>query len=537
MESLVEGIQRVEPRIIFYSVVGLALVAAFIKRYVLPTRLDLPVFGSRFDPNPRNSILKAESIMHGEPYFVLSGQKPKLLILPMSVFEEVNHLPDDAMSFKDSIKQIVQPRHTGGRGGDKIQELEDAVRIDLTRNLNKLQDLIQDEARHAVADSMPDSTEWTKTNQFVNSLRLVAQLSGRIFVGLPLCREKEWIDTMVNFVATVAQIRNQAFSKHWLVRPFVLPYLPAIKETRRLRQRVKELLEPQLLEVLAEAAMQEKTPDNAVVAADQMGGDFLRWVTARMPEEHRETAQRLGDYQLVLSFAAIHTTSTTTTAVMMDLATYPKYIPLLRQEIEDVIKEEGLEENDQGQIFFPKRALAKLKKLDSFIKESQRWSPMGYTITGRKAMTDVKLSTGLVIPKGTMISFPQHYVHHSPETTTMSPSYNAGTGNPGPDAFEGFRFLNLREVPGRASRHQAVTTSEDSLTFGHGPKACPGRFFAVMEIKATLVDILRHYDIRHVGDVEGKGGEGRRPAAGAPHGMNRAIDRTCELEIRRRTTV
>jgi cytochrome P450 len=37
---------------------------------------------------------------------------------------------------------------------------------------------------------------------------------------------------------------------------------------------------------------------------------------------------------------------------------------------------------------------------------------------------------------------------------------------------------------------------QESLNFGHGHQACPGRFFAVYEIKAILIEILRNYDIR-----------------------------------------
>lgn len=40
------------------------------------------------------------------------------------------------------------------------------------------------------------------------------------------------------------------------------------------------------------------------------------------------------------------------------------------------------------------------------------------------------------------------------------------------------------------------------MTFGHGPHACPGRFFAMYEVKVVLVELLRNYDIRLVGGVD-----------------------------------
>jgi hypothetical protein len=47
---------------------------------------------------------------------------------------------------------------------------------------------------------------------------------------------------------------------------------------------------------------------------------------------------------------------------LFNLATRPEYVPLLREEVEAVIKEEG----------WTKSAIGKLKKVDSFVRESQR---------------------------------------------------------------------------------------------------------------------------------------------------------------------
>ena len=45
------------------------------------------------------------------------------------------------------------------------------------------------------------------------------------------------------------------------------------------------------------------------------------------------------------------------------------------------------------------------------------------------------------------------------------------------------------------------------MVFGHGPHACPGRFFAIYEVKALVVELLRNYDLRLAGDVDGKGAD------------------------------
>jgi cytochrome P450 len=65
------------------------------------------------------------------------------------------------------------------------------------------------------------------------------------------------------------------------------------------------------------------------------------------------------------------------------------------------------------------------------------------------------------------------------------------------DVFDGFRFSRARQ-DGRegGETRPMVTTGVDHLSFGHGPNACPGRFFAATELKAILAHILINYDVR-----------------------------------------
>ena len=90
-------------------------------------------------------------------------------------------------------------------------------------------------------------------------------------------------------------------------------------------------------------------------------------------------------------------------------------------------------------------------------------------------------------------------------------------------------------MPGNESKHQYVTTSLDSLSFGHGNHACPGRLFAEREMKIIMVELLRNWDLRLKGDVEGTGGEEKRPK----NILQRLIitaDPTGLIEFRRRPT-
>jgi cytochrome P450 len=73
--------------------------------------------------------------------------------------------------------------------------------------------------------------------------------------------------------------------------------------------------------------------------------------------------------------AAIHTTTITTTAAIYDLAAHPEYIQPLRDEIQRIIDEDGQDVDGDGFVRVKKSSMPKLWKLDSFLKESQRFTP------------------------------------------------------------------------------------------------------------------------------------------------------------------
>ena len=75
-----------------------------------------------------------------------------------------------------------------------------------------------------------------------------------------------------------------------------------------------------------------------------------------------------------VSFASINTTTNALTFMVLDLAARPEYTQPLRDEIEEVIKQDNIEEDENGVLRFKQSSLAKLWKLDSFMKESSRLS-------------------------------------------------------------------------------------------------------------------------------------------------------------------
>jgi hypothetical protein len=129
----------------------------------------------------------------------------------------------------------------------------------------------------------------------------------------------------------------------------------------------------------------------------------------------------------------------------------PHYIKPLREEVEAIINNEG----------WSKASLDKMQKVDSFLRESQRYNtsarafcyyyyyPLKFTIAPpvsmvRLTLKDFTLSDGTVIPKDTFVGVAQCPIHHDEENYV-----NAGV-------FDGFRFVNKRMSEGESAKHQLV---------------------------------------------------------------------------------
>lgn len=104
---------------------------------------------------------------------------------------------------------------------------------------------------------------------------------------------------------------------------------------------------------------------------------------------------------------------------------------------------------------------------------------------------------------------------------------------PSLDEFYPWRFSDMRSYPGEENKHQFVTTTIDSLYFGHGVWSCPGRFFASNQIKAILIQLLRRYDIGVGPAGQGEVGEWKRPPT---HNVDLVIypEPTAEIYFRNR---
>lgn len=227
-----------------------------------------------------------------------------------------------------------------------------------------------------------------------------------------------------------------------------------------------------------------------------------------------------------------HTIGYALSRAVFDLAARPEYLGPLREEIDQVVQEDGYELDDSGHKVLRKTSYVKLRKLDSFLRESQRLFPSKIVSMVRIARSPITLSTGHQLPTGTRFGVPVYPLHKSARTYPASQLEGTGMEYVPPDRFDGYRYYKLRRLPGADAKHQfGSSTSNDALAFGLGAHCCPGRFYAATVLKVAFVELVRFWDVRLPGDVEGKGGS---PPAVAVNDFSISADPTAALEIRRR---
>lgn len=241
----------------------------------------------------------------------------------------------------------------------KEGHISEVVRVKLTQSLNLVTADLVEETCDSLRDIFGEDPEW-RTFQIKDPITdVVARLSSRVFIGKRLCRDKRWLDIAkmytIDSVITTITMRAVPF----FVRPIVYWFLPQATRARRAVKDAHAIIDPELesRKAIVEKALAagEKPPKTA---------DTLGWLYEIGRAKNMDI-----DYsasQLALTMAAIHTATELLSQTLLDICNYPEVADQLRQEVIDVL----------GKFGWAKTSLYKLKLMDSFLMEGQRFRPV-----------------------------------------------------------------------------------------------------------------------------------------------------------------
>lgn len=188
---------------------------------------------------------------------------------------------------------------------------------------------------------------------------------------------------------------------------------------------------------------------------------------------------------MALNFAAIHTSTLTTSNLLLDIFSHPSIESHLRDEVLASVVRWGNTWN--------RTRLNQMTRLDGALRESQRrWGLVAKALSRKVMHPDgITLPNGQHLPQGITVCFSGWGLHHDAAVY------------PRPFEFVPERFVPTYSPavePKAAKSRQAVAAETDQqyLAWGVGKHACPGRFFAVDFSKIITLRILVDYEIMAV---------------------------------------
>lgn len=379
---------------------------------------------------------------------------------PQHMMEIANAAEED-LSFREAMKDIMgvddalkinvdSPDH------DLLAEL---LKSHIARNATKISGEVQDELLASLENVLGnESDDWTSIHALGTVNRIMVQTWQRFFVGYPLCRNSEWCSLVAKIhkdAAILSVIRR-------LVPSWTFPFfVRMVSDLEANIDRATMLLGPTV-----EACMGEV---DEYPAPNQQKVDFLARLVRRSTGEDgllRNLTTRL----LGFTIAVASTPSNTFTHALYHLVTNPEAAQALRDEVDSIVQRDG----------WNIQSVAKMNKIDSFLRESARINGVSSLGFFRQAMRDVSLSDGTFLPKDCFVA------------VSLPPFHRDSTAHEAPDEFRPFRFSDNPE-------HSMTTITTQWLFFGYGKHLCPGRFLLAHQLKFMFAYMISTYDIR-IGD-------------------------------------
>ncbi|KAI1111651.1 cytochrome P450 [Nemania sp. NC0429] len=447
----------------------------------------VPVHGRRghweptFLPQSRFAVQAREIISSGyekfkDRPFVVKRNDVDIMIMPNKYLEELRLVPSAKLNATRAQAENLQYKWTYSAS---ITESDLHIRViknKLATELYKYLDVAKTELDYAWSIDVPSSREWREVEIQPMLHMLVARMSARVFMGHPTCRDKEWLKLTIGFSIDM-------FTAAFTLRMFPLWTYPIVAHLIPARYRLKKYLRSaeRVIQPLKESHA-DATKRRSLGQKVDVQDTLLNWTMDHGTEDENRI-DKMSARQMLLTLASIHTTSTAATDVLLDLCAHPEWFPVLQEEIDSTTADLGPIGSTSESVV--KQWLTRLEKLDSFLVESQRRHPPLLLSPQRVAVEALMLKDGTYIPKGSKICW-AGYDHINDPSITHNP-----------DIFDPMRSYNKRHAsPQYRNKYLAGQTSPDNLVFGYGNQACPGRAFAVGEIKLILARLVSQYDFQ-----------------------------------------
>ncbi|KAF7337632.1 Ent-kaurene oxidase [Mycena sanguinolenta] len=388
---------------------------------------------------------------------------------------------DTAINQPISIDETLQLMHTMNARQQALPFQAVVVRSDLTRAISTFIPEVLEEMRLAMAEAfaLPLGEKSTTLPLFHTMTLLVARISNRAMLGTSICRQEQYLHDVIHFAETLS-LYAQLLT--WFPRILRGPLYFMLSSAFGGPKEPARVIIPHLKMLLAE---REQGLESAKTITDSL----INWA----PPEEIANPKLLAMRVLNLNFGSIHTSSIFGTHALFHLATLSESeLDAIRHEIIEALESEG---------GYNKASLAKMRILDSTLREVGRFYALSLVGLRRVIIKPVSLVDGTVVPSGYNIAVPFKSIHFDENVY------------PEPYKFDCFRFSKLRASEHTDLKYGFTTVQKEFVPFGLGKHACPGRFLRVffslgfttwltqnhasasMELKLMISHLLLNYDL------------------------------------------
>lgn len=215
-------------------------------------------------------------------------------------------------------------------------------------------------------------------------------------------------------------------------------------------------------------------------------------VAADEPGSGIDDAQVSGNVLTTL-LAGEDTTANTIAWMIHLLWRHPQALQRAQDEVRTVVRDPASPTWDE---------LARLDFVEACAHETMRLKPVA-PLLAFQALHDIRLADVLV-PKGMVVTAVMRRDSVSDRHVTRAA------------AFEPERWLGTAEGP---AAEVATSARRLSMPFGAGPRICPGRYLALLEMKMAMATLFGHFDVIRVDTPDGQLAQEKLAFAMAPAGL------------------
>ncbi|KAI9769616.1 MAG: hypothetical protein M1839_003618 [Geoglossum umbratile] len=424
-------------------------------------------------PKQKNTgLTESQYSKQNKPYVLPNLLTGPEVIIPMSQLRWLLEQPESTLSQNEVNRQFLEADYTMLHPNiirDTVHE--HVIRRELTGQVGALTGDMVEEIEFALEQNWGvDTKEWKEVPVYDTIADVIRRISNRVLVGLPLCRNKDYLASSGSFSRNVVITAGMINMLPRFLRPILGPVITWYDKLHYLN--CARYIVPMIEQRIEQLAKNEKSPSLCYKEPN----DYIQWALSHSSKHwdpNERTPCMISKRLAVLSFAAIQSSVISLTNTLFDLASSPfaeGFLGDLRKEVE--------QELDRENGTWTKRCLARMIHVDSTLRESMRLC--GFVCRGVMKMVvapeGVTLPDGTHLPCGTKVGVTSYAIHHDEATYTGAYIYDAFRfSRPSKDAAK-VKCITTNSSPTShddsiTKMLSLVTTSDKFMAFSHGRHA------------------------------------------------------------------